>query len=120
MEAVILLEIGLLTLRSELVERNNNNAVITRDLDLTEEKREQATIRMTSYRYQMSQAYNKNVNPRSFALGDLVLRRVLGSAKNPTHGKLGANWEGPYRVAQVGSSGSYELETLDCKAVPYP
>ena len=120
MEAVIPLEIGLPTLKTELVESNTNNAVLARDLDLVEEKRERAAIRMASYRSQLSRAYNKNVNSRSFTLGDLVLRRVLGSAKNPAHGKLGANWEGPFRVSRVGGSGYYDLETLDQKAVPRP
>ena len=39
MEAVIPLEIGLPTLRTELVKNNNND-----DLDLAEEKREQSAV----------------------------------------------------------------------------
>lgn len=120
MEAVIPLEVGLPTLRTELVLNGSNDAVIRNDLDLAEEKREQAAIRTASYRSQISRAYNKNINPRSFEVGDLVLRRVLGSAKKPMDGKLGANWEGPYRVTRVGGSGYYELETPDQRAVPRP
>lgn len=120
MEVVIPLEIGLPTLRTELAENSSNDAVILRDLDLAEEKREQASIRMASYQNQIARAYNKNVKPRSFSPRNLVLRRVLGSAKDPAHGKLGANWEGPYRIARVGGSGYYELETLDERAVPRP
>ena len=30
--------------------------------------------------------------------GDLVLRKVMGVARDPTQGKLGPNWEGPYQI----------------------
>lgn len=33
---------------------------------------------------------------REFIPGDLVLRKVLGNTRDPTMGKLGPNWEGPY------------------------
>ena len=45
-------------------------------------------------------------------LGDLVLRKVLGTAKNPAWGKLGPNWEGPYRITLVAGIGAYYLEDL--------
>ena len=35
-----------------------------------------------------SPSYNANVKPRLLAPGDLVLRKVLGTAKNPAWGKL--------------------------------
>ena len=45
--------------------------------------------------------------------GDLVLRKVLGTAKNPMWGKLGPNWKGPYRITSVAGIGAYFLEDLD-------
>ena len=45
-----------------------------------------------------SPSYNANVKPRLLAPGDFVLRKVLGTAKNPTWGKLWPNWEGSYRI----------------------
>ena len=53
-------------------------------------------------------------------LGDLVLRKVLGTAKNPAWGKLGPNWEGPYRITSVARIGAYYLEDLDENVVPCP
>ena len=50
---------------------------------------------------------------RPLAIGDLELRKVLGIAKNPACGKLGPNWEGPYRITSVASIGAYFLEDLD-------
>ena len=55
---------------------------------------------------------------RPLALGDLVLRKVLGIAKNPVWGKLGPNWEGPYRITSVVGISAYFLEDLDEKVVP--
>ena len=57
---------------------------------------------------------------RSLAPGDLVLRKVVDAAKNPSWGKLGPNWKGPYRITSVAGIGSYYLEDLDEKAVPRP
>ena len=55
---------------------------------------------------------------RLLAPGDLVLRKVVGAAKNPSWGKLGPNWEGPYRITLVAGIGAYYLEDLDEKAIP--
>ena len=52
--------------------------------------------------------------------GDLVLRKVLGTAKNSVWGKLGPNWEGPYRITSGGGIGAYFLEDLDERVIPCP
>ena len=57
---------------------------------------------------------------RSLALGDLVLRKVVGAAKDPSWGKLEPNWEGPFRITLVAGIGAYYLEDLDEKAIPHP
>ena len=57
---------------------------------------------------------------RSLAPGDLVLRKVVDAAKNPAWGKLGPNWEGPYRITSVAGISAYYLEDLDEKAVSRP
>ena len=49
-----------------------------------------------------------------------MLRKVLGTAKNSTWGKLGPNWEGPYRITSVAGIGAYYLEDLDESVVPRP
>ena len=53
-------------------------------------------------------------------MGDLVLRKFVGAAKNPTWGKLGSNWERPYRITSMAGIGAYYLEDLEKKAVPQP
>ena len=51
---------------------------------------------------------------------DLVLRKVLGTAKNPTWEKLGPNWKGSYRITSMVGIGAYYLEDLDKNVVPRP
>ena len=53
-------------------------------------------------------------------LGDLVLRKVLGTTKNPAWGQLGPNWEGPYHIIFVAGIGAYFLEELDEHVIPRP
>ena len=57
---------------------------------------------------------------RPRAPGDLVLRKVLSTAKNPAWGKLGPNWEGRYRITSVARIGAYHLEDLDENVVLRP
>ena len=64
--------------------------------------------------------YDANVKLRPLALGDLVLRKVMGAAKDPSWGKLGPNWKGPFRITSVTRIGAYYLEDLDERAVPRP
>ena len=57
---------------------------------------------------------------RPLASGDLVLRKVVGTAKNPSWGKLGPNWEGSYRIILVAGIRAYFLEDLDENVIPCP
>ena len=60
------------------------------------------------------------MKPRPLVLDNLVLRKVLGTAKNPAWGKLGLNWEGPYCITSVASIRAYFLEDLDEHVIPHP
>jgi hypothetical protein len=95
-EAIIPLEIGLPTLRLEEFNLENNEHALAKDLDLTQERKDLVMIRRASYQGDLRKNYGKNVSKRVLIQGDLVLHKVIGSKKDPTLGKLGANWEGPY------------------------
>ncbi|XP_050211411.1 uncharacterized protein LOC126661601 [Mercurialis annua] len=69
-------------------------------LDLLEERREQAALRIEAYKQRMAKYHNKRVKPLSFQVGDLVLRRADIAKGNAGVGKLEPNWEGPYRVTE--------------------
>ena len=57
---------------------------------------------------------------RPLAPSDLVLRKIVGTTKIPSWGKLGLNWEGSYHITSVASTGVYFLENLDENVVPRP
>ncbi|GJW00460.1 hypothetical protein Tco_1555711 [Tanacetum coccineum] len=64
------------------------------------ERRETATIREAKYKKKVEQYYNKRVWPMSFKVGDFVYMRNEASCVE-NQGKLGPNWEGPYRVIKA-------------------
>jgi transposase InsO family protein len=109
-EAVIPLEIGLPTTRMEYYDPTSNETSLAMELDLAEKRRESALIHLASYQNGLQRAYEKCVNAWALTIGDLVLRKVIGSWKYPTHGKLGPNWEGPYKITSVAGAGAFRLE----------
>ena len=119
-EAVISLETGFPTLRTNTFSSDSNDAMLEKSLDLIEERRESAMVQLAYYQHKLKQGYDSNVKVRPLAVGDLVLRKVLGATKNSNWGKLEPNWEGPYRITSVAGIGAYYLEDLDEKAVLYP
>ena len=90
-----------------------NEEAIRHQLDLVEEVCAAAEQRLSRYQNLMAKHYNSNVRHRDFQVGDLVLRKVMGATKDPSQGKLGPNWEGPYRIMSWQRKGTYHLETLD-------
>ena len=119
-EAVIPLEMGFSTLKTSLFNPNSNDNLLKGGLDLIEERRENAMIQLAYYQHKLKQGYNAKIKLRPLEPGDLVLRKVLGTAKNPIWGKLGPNWEGPYRITSVAGIGAYFLEDLDERVIPRP
>uniref|UniRef100_A0A2N9H9C9 Integrase catalytic domain-containing protein n=1 Tax=Fagus sylvatica TaxID=28930 RepID=A0A2N9H9C9_FAGSY len=119
-EAVIPLEVGLPTTRTTEFDTDQNENNLRKDLNLIEERRDIAAIRLASYQRQMKKGYDKNIRPRSFQINDLVLRKVVANTRNPNDGKLGPNWEGPYKVTSFAGVGAYRLEDMDGRPVPRP
>ncbi|XP_038711780.1 uncharacterized protein LOC120005975 [Tripterygium wilfordii] len=83
-EVGIPLEIDLSTLRTQMFEEGNNDMTMERNLDLLQERRDQAMVCLAAYQQVLSRSYNKNVKTRSFEVGDFVLRKVLSQTKDPT------------------------------------
>lgn len=86
-----------------------NNSMLIDHLDLVEEKRDQALLRVQNYQNLAAQYYYKKVKGRFFQEGDLVLRKVFENTREWKAGKLGANWEGPYLISKIVKPGVYEL-----------
>ena len=117
-EAVIPLETGFPTTRTSSFNPKDNDEQLTRSLDLIKENRENAMVQSAHYQQKLKQGYDANVKLRP--LTHLVLHKVVGTAKNPAWGKLGPNWEGPYRITSKVGIGAYFLEDLDELVIPHP
>ena len=119
-EAVIPLETRFPTPRTSSFTSSNNDGLLENSLDLIEEKRENAMIQLTYYQHKLKQGYDANMRLRPLAPGDLVLRKVLGTAKNPAWEKLRPNWKGSYHITSMAGIGAYYLEDLDENVIPRP
>ncbi|XP_050242332.1 uncharacterized protein LOC126691322 [Quercus robur] len=117
-EAVIPVEVGVTSIRRGTFRDGLNDEELRFNLDCLDEVRDNASSRMTKYQKKMAEYYNKRVKLRRLAIGDLVLRKVTIATKDPTQGKLGPTWEGPYRVVHYSRQGSYHLETMDGQKLP--
>jgi hypothetical protein len=68
------------------------------DVDILEEERLNVVIQSARYQQTLRRYHDKEVRHRSFAVGDLVLRRVL---------------TGSFIIAEVTQPGSYRLTQMD-------
>ncbi|XP_072087192.1 uncharacterized protein [Arachis hypogaea] len=114
-EAMIPVEISQSSFRAQAEDHAHARRA---ELDLVEEVRAIAAVRHKALQQRVGQRHNKRVRPRSFHVGDLVLRKTEDARRPPTHGKLAATWEGPYRIHQVLGRGAYRLEQLDGTILP--
>jgi hypothetical protein len=76
------------------------------DVDILEEECLNVVIQSTRYQQTLRRYHDKAVRHRSFAIGHLVLHRVLTGEERH---KLSPPWEGPFIIAEVTRSGSYRL-----------
>ena len=98
----------------------DNEEQLLFNLDLIEKVMMNAEHKTTRYKNLMAQQYDAMVKPRCFNIGDLILKRVSLTTRNPAHGKLGPNWEGPYKVINCKRHRSYYLEALDGRKLEHP
>ena len=70
-------------LRIDLPEQSNAEIVI-KDLDIADELREAAAVRIASYHNRLANLYNRRVKPHMFQLGDLILRKVFENTTDPS------------------------------------
>ena len=116
-EAIIPIETGFPTLKTSSFNPSNNNELLEKSLDLIEERRESAMVQLAYYQHKLKQGYDAKVKVRPLVPGDLVLRKVLGTAKNLAWRKLGPNWERPYRITSMANVGAFFLEDLDERVI---
>jgi len=119
-EAVIPVEVEIISMRREFFQEGINDDQLKVNLDYLDETREEASKKMTKYQQKMIEYYNKRVKLRRLNIGDLVLRRITRATKDSAQGKLGPTWEGPYKIIHYSRQGSYHLELIDGKRLPHP
>ncbi|CAN1314375.1 Transposon Tf2-11 polyprotein [Linum perenne] len=107
-EAVLPVEVNLPTLRIQHFNHDHNNAGLHHNLDVIEERREDAAIRLIAEKEQLARRYNAHLRPHQLEEGDWVVRKVFRPI--PQQGKLNANWEGPYKVREVVGPSTFKLE----------
>ncbi|XP_055824291.1 uncharacterized protein LOC129892757 [Solanum dulcamara] len=86
-------------------------------LALTDEKRMTAVCHGQLYQQRMTHAFNKRVRPRTFEVGQLVLKRIF-PYQDEYKGKLTPNWQGPYMVRKVLSGDALILSKMDGQGWP--
>ena len=120
MEAVIPLETEMPTLKTTAVKAGLNEQMVRKDLDLLEEWKETALIRLAVYQQQISKGYNRRVRPHPFSIGELVLKKVLPGERKTSEGKLGATWDGPYEIVSIAGVGAYRIRDGEGRELKHP
>ncbi|XP_070035049.1 uncharacterized protein [Nicotiana tomentosiformis] len=93
-EALIPVEVGEPTLRYFLADEESNNEAMLVNLELLEELRDLARVRMATQKQRMERYYNRRANLRYFKVGDLVMKKVTQNTRELNAGKLGSTWGG--------------------------
>ena len=112
-EVVIPVEVHMANHRVMMYQEKDNTEQLCLNLNLMDEVRMDAEHRIAKYKNLMARQYDAMVKPRHFNIGDLVLKKVSLATKDLSPGKLGSNWEGPYRIINCKRQGSYYLEALE-------
>jgi len=85
------------------------------NLDLLDEGREEARVKVEAVKRRIERRYNSKVMLRQFKEGDLVMRKAH---QYEMENKLSPKWTGPFRITEALGNGGYRLETLEGGAIP--
>ena len=88
-KAVIPAEVGLTSYKVGNYDKSRNDESMRLQLDLVDEVRATAKQKLARYQDLMAKHYNSKVKHKDFQVGDLVLRKVIGTTKDTSQGKLG-------------------------------
>ncbi|KAJ0975339.1 hypothetical protein J5N97_017304 [Dioscorea zingiberensis] len=97
-----------------------NEERLRAELDLLEERRDEANLKAAAYRQRVKHFYDKKVKQVTFQIGDLVLRTNKFDVNKSRVGKLIPNWEGPYIVQEIIRPGTYWLTRMNGKKLKRP
>jgi len=103
-EAILPADIMWKSPRLEMYDSTEADGSRQLELDSLDEMRCNALLRSTRYLQNMGRYHDRNIQTRSFNVGDMVLRRIQD--ETGLH-KLNSRWEGPFIVTKVTGPGSY-------------
>jgi transposase InsO family protein len=104
-EAVLPVEITHEAPRVTTYDETTSTEALQDDVDAQDEARDKALARATQYQQSLRNYHSSRVRPRSFVVGNLVLR-----LKQDGHGKLESPWVGPYIITDVIPGEAYRLQ----------
>ena len=96
--------------RVEAYQEGEANEAWQLELDTVEEARVNALTQSARYLQGVRCYHDRNVQQRSFNVGDLVLRWIL--VETGLY-KLNSRWEGPFIISKVRRPGSYRIIDAD-------
>ncbi|RLM75419.1 Integrase core domain, putative [Panicum miliaceum] len=114
-EAILPVDIMWESPRLEMYEEGEADEARHLELDCAEEVRCNALLRSACYLQGVCWYHDRNVQERTFNVGDLVLCRIQD--ETGLH-KLNSRWEGPFIITKVTRPGSYRLQYSDGQEVP--
>ncbi|XP_055824446.1 uncharacterized protein LOC129892969 [Solanum dulcamara] len=88
-------------------------------LALTDEKRITVVYHGQLYQQRMIRAFNNRVRPKTFEVGQLVLKRIFPH-QDLYKGKFAPNWQRPYMVRKVLFRGALISSKMDGQEWPKP
>ena len=83
-EAVIPAKVGLTSYMVDNYDERRNGEAMCPQLDLVDEVRAEAEQRLARYQDLMAKNYNSKVRHKDFNVGDLVLRKVTSTTRDPS------------------------------------
>jgi hypothetical protein len=113
-EVVVAMDIDYGGPRVRAYTEEENQVTLEDAIDQLDEARDVALLRCAKYEQALRRYHERNVRPREFHVGDLVLRRVQG---NKDRHKLSPSWEGPFIIHEVLQPGTYKIQYEDTRVV---
>ncbi|KAK1648702.1 hypothetical protein QYE76_066507 [Lolium multiflorum] len=104
-EAVLPIEIEHNSSRVAEFNEETSRKALEDDVDALDEARDEVLSRVAKYQQDMKNYHSRQLRPRSFQVGDLVLRLTQDS-----HEKFESPWLGPYIVTEVIEGGAYMIK----------
>ncbi|KAK1692121.1 hypothetical protein QYE76_008818 [Lolium multiflorum] len=104
-EAVLPIEIEHNSPRVVEYDEETSRKALEDDVDALDEARDEVLSRVTKYQQDLKNYHSRRLRPRSFQVGDLVLRLTQDS-----HEKFESPWVRPYIVTEVIAGGAYRIK----------